>query len=137
MDVNVLVHQIIDLNEIKRMLSCISVVKGFSFTLGCRSRHRSRRESIAKKLGLRRIILCSSSLYCILWWVTALMERKWTWVHFEIFREQGECVGIIPAKYERGLASHLHFVTLSASKWILIVPLSAGPLCRSPKPKQF
>lgn len=64
------------------------------------SRHGSRRESIAKKLGLRRILLCSSSLYCILWWVTALMEGKWTWVHFEIFREQGECVGpYLPYKY--------------------------------------
>lgn len=78
----------------------------------------------------RRIYLCSA-FFCIPWWVTALMERTWGWIYFEIFRKQGE------GGYTSHFVPHLPFVTVATSKWILIVPLRAGPLCRTPKPQQF
>lgn len=49
----------------------------------------------------------------------------------ETFGKQGE------GGYTSHFVPRLHFVTLATSKWILIVPLRAGPLCRTPKPQPF
>lgn len=47
----------------------------------------------------------------------------------ETFGKQGE------GGYTSHFVPRLHFVTLATSKWILIVPLRAGPLSRTPKPQ--
>lgn len=89
MDVNVLVHQIIDLQSNQAHAVVYFCPEG----LQLRNRHRNQGESIAKKIGLgeKLVAFLCPFLYPVVG--TALEEGKWKEVYFEMFRKQGARVG--------------------------------------------
>lgn len=99
MDVNVLVHQIIDLQSNQAHAVVYFCPKG----LELRNRHRNQGNPLLKKTGFEEK-LCSSALFYTLWWVLLCRRESGRVVYFEMFRKQGECVG----SYLTSMRAELH-----------------------------